>query len=312
MSESLRDVLQPIIRAELATIAALDRVTQHTDDPGYVILYHSAKTTKQASVEQMLVQLRAAGEEPSEHAGALGAVMQLQTLLLQKVGTSAAIAAMRLVEEEIVVRYRDAYDAQTGAAKDALRRPYHRAVTRWVVLMAHVAQRREGDSSLVEKLPLPLGAYFASGEDRVCMRCLLDRPGADPALGALERSRPRPTQYICAACHAEVLSHFPPDLLAQADRWPIATREDRVIERSLSRPEKLLAERDVLARMSGLEPDVPAPAATRAAESPPVTTPGARAAQPPSRLDLPREGASDLELAYTDLLFDFRSVRANW
>ena len=44
----------------------------------------------------------------------------------------------------------------------------------------------------------------------------------------------------------------------------------------------------------------------------PVVARGTHAAQPASRLMLPRAGATDLELAYTDLPFDFRSVRASW
>jgi hypothetical protein len=207
------------------------------------------------------------------------------------------------------VQYRDAHAQLSGMARAVLERPFHRAVKRWVVLIAHVVQRREGDSSLAEKLPLPLDRYFASSEDRVCMRCLFDRPGALPAL---ERGDPRPQQYLCAACHDEVLSRFPPDLLAQADRWPAAVREDRVIERALGRPEKLRAEREVHALLSGLPPDLPEPAAARAAESPVAARRARHADQAPSRLDLPRDGIPEAELAYADLLFDFRSVRANW
>ena len=308
--EGLRDLLQPLIRSEVATIGAIETVMHHQKEPGYVVLHQATKTGKQANVEQMVTLLRLHGQQPSEQGGPIESILKLQSLLLQQVSTTATLGAMRIVQEDLVAHYRDVHARVDGLAREALTRPFDRAVTQWIVLIAHIVQRKEGDSSLAEQLPVPLGAYFASADDRVCMRCLFDRPGERPAL---ERTDPRPYQYVCAACHDEVLANFPPDLLEQAMRWPDEVRRDRVVERALGRPETLRATQGVVALLSGLEPEEPEVRRSGVKQVPrarvTIAPPATREAPV---VDLPRHNASASELAYTDLLFDFASVRRNW
>jgi hypothetical protein len=308
--KALADELQPLIRLELASIAAIDRVAPDEEQPGYVWLLRASKNGKQANVEQMTTLLRMAGQQPAQGGGMLKPLLEAQTLMLHKLSTPAALKAMRTVQEELVARYRAAHAKLTGFAKNGLERPLHRATAQWMLLIAHVAQRQEGDSTLLKALPLPLSSYFASAEDRVCLRCLLDRAGALPAL---EKRAPFPYTYVCSACHDEVLADFPPDLRAQADDWPTDVRHNRVIERAGGRVSKLRAEREVHTVLSGLPPDVPVPAANRSPKTPsPLAGRRRTTTQPPSELDIARAGAGADEQAYTDLLFDFRSVRLNW
>ena len=140
------------------------------------------------------------------------------------------------------------------------------------------------------------------------MRCLLDRPG-DRA--AIEKSDPY--TYLCAACHDEAIDEFSPDLQAQMPRWTEQARRDRVLEKAFSRPSKLAAIKEVHAVLAGLPPEVPPPAImkpeTRASER---DRRGRRMDQAPSDIVLADDGVAPDELAYTDLLFDFRSVRRSW
>jgi hypothetical protein len=122
-----------------------------------------------------------------------------------------------------------------------------------------------------------------------------------------------PETYLCAACHDEVVAAFPPDLQLQVPRWDADTRRDRVLHHAFGRPQKVRAMTEVHAVLAGLEPQIPPKAATRRDQSPPadvaryVLTESAM-----SDLEIDRDGAAPDELAYTDLLFDFRSVRRSW
>jgi hypothetical protein len=177
-----------------------------------------------------------------------------------------------------------------------------------MILLAHIARRKDGDSRAASLLPHPIGAYFASDEDRVCMRCLLDRPGVLPPL-----EKDDPYTYVCAACHDDAVADVPPDLQVQIPRWSEEARRDRAIHRALGRPEKLRAIKEVHAVLAGLEPEIPLPASMKREESPPVDRARRLLSDlVPSDITLDRAGASDDELAYTDLLFDFRSVARNW
>jgi hypothetical protein len=215
---------------------------------------------------------------------------------------------MRLAEEDIVAAYGDAYGQVDGIFQTGLEKCWHRAQKRLTILTAHIAIR-SGRPELEEELhlPMPLDRYFANGEDRVCFRCLFDRPGKLPPI---ERSDPHPYHYLCAACHEEVLSDFPPDVLDGA-RWTDSEREAHVLEHSLSRPSKLKAEVLILAKMAGITPDMPPPPMPyKTAQD---VSPKRRApTQPRPRVELGRAAESPLEQTYSDALFDYDTVRRNW
>jgi hypothetical protein len=124
------------------------------------------------------------------------------------------------------------------------------------VLTAHIAKRGHFEVEENLNLPLPLDRYFAGSKAHACMRCHLDRPGRRPAL---ERSDPHPFTYICAACHDEVYGDFSADLADKISALTERDRESLIIEKALSRPSTLKAEKEVLAKMSGIPPDMPVP-----------------------------------------------------
>jgi hypothetical protein len=300
--------LQTLIRLEIASIGAIESAAHHEADPGYTILFHATKTGKQANVEQMNTLLRTADESEVESGGLIEPVIRLQTLALQKANTTAMLQAMSLVEESLVAKYRDTAPTHHWVERRALDHILRRSTKQWMILLAHIARRKPNDSRAAAVLPHPLDAYFATAEDRVCMRCLLDRPGVLPPL-----EKEDPYTYVCAACHDDAMADVPPDLRVQIPRWSAETRRDRIIHRALSRPEKLRAIKEVHAVLAGLEPDVPLPASAKRMESRPVDR--ARyllSDMVPSDISLDRAGASEDELAYTDLLFDFRSVARSW
>jgi hypothetical protein len=311
-SPHLTDKLSPPIQLEMASIGAIESATGHESHAGYVMLFQETKTTKQASVEQMNTVLRLAGQPRVTSGGLIEPVLRLQTLGLQKASTTALLSAMRVVENLLLDRYAEASKDLTGLERQAVQDASHRARKHWMILTAHIAQRKDGRSSHAAELAHPLSDYFASDEDRVCMRCLLDRPGAKPAIEKQE-----PYTFICAACHADAEAAFPVDLQRQIPRWPEQDRRDRVIHKALSRPMKLKAAKEVHTLLAGLPPEPPAKvAATHKAE--PATRPagdiarGQDDAQPASQLSVPDDGACAQEISFTKLLFDYRSVRDHW
>jgi hypothetical protein len=300
--------LETLIRLEIASIGAIESAAHHEQHPGYTILFHETKTAKQANVEQMNTLLRMAGSREVESGGLIEPVIRLQTLALQKASTTAMLQAMSLTEESLVAKYRDTLSTRRGLERRALDKILARSTKQWMILLAHIAQRKDADSRAASVLPLPLQAYFATGEDRVCMRCLVDRPGVLPPL-----EKDDPYTYVCAACHDEVIADVPFDLQVQIPRWSAEARRDRIIHRALGRPEKLRAIKEVHAVLAALEPEIPLPATMKRLESRPVDRARWLLSEiVPSDISLEREGATDEELAYTDLLFDFRSVARNW
>ncbi|MFL5561711.1 MAG: hypothetical protein ACJ79K_09580 [Gemmatimonadaceae bacterium] len=299
--------ISPLLRLEIASIGAIMAATNREVDPGYAYLLREAKTGKQANAEQMNTLLRLAGQKQVESGGLTDPVLRLQTLALQKTNTTAMLQAMRLVEETLVARYRELTAGLNGFELRAMTVVRDRAVKHWMILIAHVAQRKDGDSSHASLLPLPLSSCFATDAARVCMRCLLDRPGESPAL-----EKKNPYTYVCAACHDEVAGEFPPDLVSGLERSPTALRRDRIIAKALSRPQKLKAIKEVHAAYAGLEPVIPPPAKEKRGDSPPARVNHPTMRQPASDISIERDGVAPDELAYTDLLFDFRSVRRSW
>jgi len=315
-AQPLAEVLSPLIRAEIAGIAAIDTALAHEKHPGYVVLFQDARTTKQASVEQMSVVLRRAGLRPQESGGLMQPVLRLQSAALSRMSTTALLRALRTAEQSLLARYADGGErlgdlARETLAHHALASGMRRARKRHMILTAHIERRENPGTALADDLPLPLTQYLAGEEDKVCMRCLLDRRGSRPAL-----ERQDPYTYLCAACHQETEAAFPADLAQQMPRWPEKVRQDRVIQKALGRPMKLVAEKTVHARLAGLEPDEPVVAQRIPAETTAQLAAAGRAhrrTRPPrSILTVPDTGASPGEKRYTDLLFDFRSVRRSW
>lgn len=310
-AEKLAELLNPLIHNEVATIGVIDTVAPMEKEPGYVVLMRATKLGKQASLAQMSSMLRRANAPASLTGTPFEPMMKLQSLVAQRIGTTPLLRAMRLAEAAIVRAYAAAYDEVDGIEQKGLEKCWHRAIKHLAVLTAHIAKR--GAKPEIEEqlsLPMTLDRYFAHDEDRVCFRCLFDRPGHLPPL---ERADPHPYTYVCAACHEEVLTDFPADMLDSIYGMSEEEREAHVIERALSRPSKLTAEHLIIAKMSGLAPDLPPrPIPYKEAQD---VSPKRRTAKPPApRVDL---GGSEIaesleEQTYVEALFDYTSVRANW
>jgi hypothetical protein len=304
---ALVETLSPLIRMEIAGIGAIGSISPREKHPAYTVLFHDARQGKQANVEQMNTLLRLIGKAEVGTGGMLEPILHLQTLILQRASFTVLLSAMRLVEETLVARYRDALPSLDGIAQKTMEHILGRAARHWVTLLAHGEQRKERDSRRSDNLPLPLSAYFATDEDRVCMRCLFDRAGEHPAL-----EKEDPYTYLCAACHDETIREFPSDLREQMSKWSADAHRNRVLHKALGRPMKMKAIEEVQAVLAGLSPEIPASAAEKAARSLDApTVRHRRAAQPAADLSLGVDGTAE-EQAYTDLLFDFRSVRRSW
>lgn len=308
-ADELIEILNPLIYRELAAIRAIDNVMPSEDNPGYVVLYRATKLGKQASIDQMSSLIRSAGGQPTQSATLLGTMLKMQTTLTKWIGTTPTLRAMRLAQAELVTTYARAYEKfEDSLARKCIETCWHRAIRHLTVVTAHIAKR--GGIELEEQLSLPMALehYFAHDEARACMRCHLDRPGN---LGALTRTDPHPYTYICAACHDEVYGDFPVDLADRISALDEYDRESLVIEKALSRPSTKKADKEVLAKMSGLPPDMPVPPVPRKVASfarLDVTTPP----PPEVNLEIHADAGSLDERLYIELLFDLRSVRRNW
>ncbi len=308
-ADGLCERLAPLIRLEIASIAAIDVAIAGESAPDYVVLLHDAKTAKQANVEQMATVIRAAEQFAQETGGLLKPLLKAQAMVLERLSRTATFRAMRLTEVELIGRYFAALQAAHGSReRRALRKALGRTIIDTHVLSAHIA-RESGRAADARVLPHPLGDYFASPTPRACMRCNLDRPGS--GVPALERRDPHPFTYICAGCHADVLAEFPADLAQQIDRWPQDVRQARVIQRALGRLSKLNALHRVLFPLSGLEPERPAPAATRAIDIP-VLTPVPGPAQGETQGAVRVRVTDDAEGQYCAQLFGYRIPRVYW
>lgn len=308
---ALEQQLRPLISGELAAIGAITAALPALGEPAYGALYHSSRMSKQANVEQMLTLLRMAGGAPPAKAGAAEVVQKARASVTQRVGETATLRAFRASEERLLAGYRATRAALGGFQRRALERPLARSTKRWHLLTAHLAKREGGAAGAREaaRLPRPLAEYFAGAAARVCDRCLFDRPGRRPAF-----EKALPAQYVCSACHDEVLAGIPPDLRAQMDRYPPDVYRNRVLFFANERPEQLRAEFEVHAVLSGLPPEVPVPAVQRATAKLVETHDDAkRPAEPGAgRQETAPEAATPRERAYTDALFDPRSVRRSW
>jgi hypothetical protein len=301
-------LFSPLIVHEIAAIAGINTAIGAETHPDYVVLYHGAKTGKQANVEQMTTVIRRRGGIPPEHGGLRKYVLQSQAAVVERVaGTTATLQAMRAGEVTLLKLYTEAIAQVEGIARTALRKALGRTLVHCHVLTAHIA-KRTGATRDVNSLPQPLDRYFAGQTAKACMRCHLDRPGSLPAL---ERVDPHPYTYVCAGCHVDVRGEFPPDLAAQIDRWPQHVQHARVLQHATSRPSMLNAIHTVLYPLSGLAAEVPVRSGEKAVMVPPPEPPPTPAADEP-RTVLTAEPRTAAEAAYVAELFDFRSVRARW
>jgi len=299
--------LQPLIARELAGIAAIDIAIAHETAPGYIVMFHDAKNGKQANIEQLATVLRVHGGTPDEGASLRKALTTSEATVISRFSTKVILRSMRRAEIELVTRYTDAVPSAQGLVKRALTKALGRALVQAHVLTAHLAKHTANESD-ARLLPLPLDEYFVGSEPRACMRCHLDRPGRS---GALERREPHPYTYVCAACHDEVLGEFSVDLAEQMDQWPRELREAKVLQRALGRVSKLNAIGRVLHPLSGLEPDLPTPAAERAVILPAMTpTPGPADGERPGVLNV--ETTNGAEAAYVEELFAVHRVWRHW
>jgi hypothetical protein len=302
---SLTDKMSPFIPREIASIGDLDRAIDAEKDPGYVVLFRSLKSEKQAAAEQVAALLRIVGGRRVDGAFRRGQFVEAE---VHAASTSRRLQLEALRRTETALR--EAYGVIEGELaadleKRVVKKVSDRAVKRWHVVTAHLA-RVTGDQQIMRGLPRPLEEYFATPEDRVCMRCLFDRPGTE---SPLVRSDPHPETYVCSACHGEVLDGFPPDMKPLVERCSRERRNTAVIQRALSRPEILRASETVLAVLSGLPPAEPRP--------PRVGFDEARrerrwAVDPrDATVEIPRR-ASASEQRYVDALFDFESFSRWW
>jgi hypothetical protein len=169
-------LFSPLIVHEIAAIAGINTAIGAETHPDYVVLYHGAKTGKQANVEQMTTVIRRRGGIPPEHGGLRKYVLQSQAAVVERVaGTTATLQAMRAGEVTLLKLYTEAIAQVEGIARTALRKALGRTLVHCHVLTAHIA-KRTGATRDVNSLPQPLDRYFAGQTAKACMRCHLDRP----------------------------------------------------------------------------------------------------------------------------------------
>jgi hypothetical protein len=303
----LRQELEPLIAREISGITAIDTAVAHGPSPDYVVMFQSARSGKQANVEQLATLVRMHGGSPDESGGLRKALTRTQAAISSRLSITMALRTMRLAEIELVTLYSAALGRSDGLFKRALTKALSRALVHTHLLTAHLAKRSGGRTD-ADLLPAPLDAYFAGPEARACMRCHLDRPGI---AGPLEWRDPHPYTYICAACHDEVPGEFPPDLAAQMDRWPRQVQEAKVIQHAIGRVSKLNAMGRVLHPLAGIEPELPPPAAARAFILPVMApTPGPAPGERRGEVDIAM--AEGPEGDYIRMLFSPERVWHNW
>jgi hypothetical protein len=305
---SIERLLAPLITREMAAIAAIDAAIAAEQYPDYVVMYHGTKMGKQANVEQMATLIRRGGGVPPSDGGVRKYILKAQSSIAERVGgTTATLRAMRVAELRILTLYTDTLEQVDGLAKDALRKALGRTLVHCHLLTAHIA-KRTGDGRDAKGLPQPLDHYFAGPTAKACMRCHLDRPGAQPAL---ERGDPHPYTYVCAGCHVDVRGEFPPDLASQIDRWPQHVRHARVLQHAIGRPSILNAIHTVLYPLSGLSAEVPV-RAEKHAEMLPALEPPPAPSPDEARSVVTVDPRTAGEAEYVAKLFDYRTVRSSW
>jgi hypothetical protein len=268
--------MTPFVAVELAVIAALTTVIRDEERPDALVLAKAFKEAHQGALGQVSALCRLAGEVPVGRDRALLAGLDP---LLARVTAPLVIAALRDAEAHVTALYAG-LPAGEGVRADAIARLADHGHERVAILDVHLAH-----AGL-----------------RTCERCLLDRPGARPAL-----SRENPAIYVCAGCHDDTLAAFPPDL--PVAQWPDALREDRVLEKAASKPSKLAAKRTVHPPLVGRVPVAPPPDRAFVPGVPPIP---ATPARPPTTRELALAAAGPSEQAYSAALFDPARVRERW
>jgi hypothetical protein len=306
--EALRVAIEPLIAREIISIGAIDAATPRQNDPGYTYLYHETKIDKQSNVQQLSTVLRVARAKVQRAAAVAELAVKAQAMLAQTLSTPATLRVMRVMQAELVNQYANAVDNLHGDAQRAVAMCLGRALTSVTVLTAHVARLTASDSER-PLLPRGLGEYFASEQPRVCMRCLLDRPGRSQAI---LRRDPHPYTYICAACVDEVRVSFPREIAEQVERAREDVREARITQKALSKPSRVKAAKQVLFPLSGLQAIVSVPPATKAVDLPEAWPVPGPVDEPPAVVEVEQDTPASGETVYVRDLFDYRSVRRYW
>ena len=301
-------LLRPLIMDEVAGIGALDAAIAAEERPDYIALFHDTRAAKQANVEQMATVIRVFGQTPPEEPGFRGLILRAEVALTERAaGTAATLRALLVAERRVSEAYSRALDSAVGVTKAALAKARERAIQHCHVLAAHVVKHAgDRDVDVEPALPFPLNEYFVGPEAKACMRCHLDRPGAERAL---ERRDPHPYTYVCAGCHEDALAELPPDFAVQMNTWPEDVRDARAIQQALGRVSRLNAAHTVLRRLSGQPESLPIPGPGKAL-SVPAMPPSPDPQEPEVRLTVNGSGAPDAD--YLAALFDYRSVRSHW
>lgn len=307
-ADSLRRAIEPLIAREMTSIGAIDAATPRQSDPGYTYLYHETKIEKQSNIQQLSTILRVAGAKVQAPPALAELAVKAQAMLTQAVSTTATLRVMRVMQAELVNEYAKAVDSVSGDARRGVTMCLGRALTSVTLLTAHIA-RLTADDSERPLLPRGLGEYFASEHARVCMRCLVDRPGRS---GAIFRGDPHPLTYICAACVDEVRASFPPELADQIEHAREDVREARIVQKALSKPSRTKATKQVLFPLSGLEAIVSVPPATKAVDLPEAWPVPGPTDEPSASVELGGDADASREAVYVRELFDYRSVRRYW
>jgi hypothetical protein len=263
---------------ELAMIASIDGALVKETNPELVVLLRTLKEGHQDAHGQLTALARLEHRPTAKPWPLASMVMQLEGWLARSWGAQLTLDVLRNLEHKFETAYIEARDLSDGKRFEVLDRLAKRASARLYVL--------------------------ANRSKRTCMRCLLDRPGTETPL-----LREYPHIYVCSACHGEVRSSFPPDIRSQLDAWPRHVRDARIIERALGRSSKQRAKDEVHTVLAGQLPIV----------GPKGVKPAKREEQ---RTGGPVEGResnlvvtatdSEHEAAYTEWLFDYRSIRARW
>jgi hypothetical protein len=269
--------MKNFVARELAMIASIDGGLSKETNPELVILLHAMKEGHQDAHAQVAALARAEHRAPQRGWPMASMVMQLEGWIARAYGAGFNLDVLRALEARFETAYTEAREHANGLARDVFDLLARRAAQRWQVLDHRGA--------------------------RTCMRCLLDRGGTHPPL-----LRDRPRIYVCSACHDEVRTTFPPDIAAQLDRWPPQVRAARIIQRALSRPSKQRARDEVHTALAGQPPITRHEAVRRVEEPSVITSPVQRSS---TTLVVPRADG-EYEQQYTEMLFDYRSIRARW
>jgi hypothetical protein len=300
----VEELMTRLAERELSAIAGIDSILASERDAHLAVLLRGLRTAHQAGYGQLAAFARLQGLGAGQEASWTSVLRRMELKLADLLPGAITLRALRPLEDELLRAYTERRDAAEGFEREVFASLASLAIRRKMLLTAHVAHAT-GNETLARELPRPVREYFATGEHRTCMRCLLDRPGTNHAL-----LREKPHTFVCAACHDETIEALPPDLASLFHRWSAEAREARVLDRALTHSSKRRAQDEVHTVLAGLEPKLrPRGAALSAQRHAGPSGPSERI---PTTIDRSSEEAGPIERAYDDLLFDYRTLRERW